>query len=267
MQIPEAPRNVLSALSIPSVPCVPSVPSPGFPGDPFMLYGKRVSELLMSTIKRVDPELREATLEGILDELEPGLSSRVVSRARKYKGKGLRAKPALKAAIASSVSEGLAREIVKIGKTGKLPGRRSLVGLSVYAGAHEQALSGLVSSITGAASKVRRVTSSRLHGGAATATRVGSAALSKIKGLTCTVMRSPLSNLGAGAAGAALGAPPQTAVVGKQLAQGVLCPPGTVPISQDALTTPIGGGMPGWVLPVGIGAAGLVAVLLLRKPS
>lgn len=250
---------------------------PGFPGDPFKQYGERVSELLMGTIKQVPADFRQVALEAVLDELEPGLFERVTKRANEYKAKDGDPRAALQMAIASSVSEGLAKEVIEVGRTGKLPPMRSLMGLGLYDESYEQALVGLGFSVSGSLKKVGRAvkrTTTRATGtvtrgitkGATKAFTWGKKALNKIKDLTCTVMNNPLSDVAAGAAAASQGVPPEVGTAGKQMAQGMLCPPGMEPMPQDALTT-AGGltGMPKWVLPVGIGAAGLVAVLLLRK--
>jgi hypothetical protein len=234
---------------------------PGFPGDPFKQYGERVGEYIMGTIHQVPADMRQIALEALLNELEPGLFDRVTKRANAY-AKNMGPKAALQAAIASSVSEGLVKEIIQIGKTGKVP-VKSLAGLGYYDGAEALALEGLWDKIKSGVSTVGR----KIKGGAKTTYSWGGTALSKIKGLTCTVMNNPLSDVAAGAAAGAYGAPPQVGVVGKQLVQGAVCPPGTQPVSQEDLATPGGlkPGLPGWVLPAGIGAAGIVALLLLRK--
>lgn len=261
---------------------------PGSPDDPFTQYGQRVSEILVDTIHRVPPGYRKIALHAVLDELEPGLSEKVTKRANKYKDKGMAPTEALKAAIASSVSEGLTKEIIKIGKTGKLPSVKSLPGLGLYSEAFPLALDGLWSSIKSGVSKTAGAvtgtvtggakwvggkvssgaqwTAGKVASGAKTAYNWGKTALSKIKGVTCAVMKDPLSDVAAGGAAAAFGAPPQVGTMGKQLAQGISCPPGTVPVSQEDLATEGSmskNGLPSWALPVGVGAAGIVAVLLL----
>jgi len=174
---------------------------------------------------------------------------------------------------------------------------KSIAGLGSYPQAYEQALGGLWSSITGAVSSVgsgikRGVvatgsgikrgasatwggvttatswTGGKIASGAKTAYGWGGTALGKIRDLTCVVMKSPLSDVAAGAAAASFGAPPQIGTIGKQLTQGAMCPAGQVAVPTETLTEPGGlvrGGMPGWVIPVGIGAAGLVAFMLLKK--
>lgn len=250
-------------------------PRPGFPGDPFKMYGERVSELIMGTIWEVPQDLRKMALISLLNELESGLADKVAKRANKYEGSGMSPQEALLNAIASSTSEGLAMEIVEVGRSGKLPRYKSLAGLGAYEGAYEDALVSLGWSITGAVKTIgsgiktaATWTGGKIASGARTTFSWGETALSKIRGLTCSVMNHSLSDIAAGAASAAAGAPPQAGMAGKQVVQGKVCPPGTVP-SQAVLETPggliSGGGLPKWVLPAGIGAAGLIAVLLLTK--
>ena len=278
---------------------------PGFPGDPFKAYGQRVSELIMGTIKTVPAEWREEALKALLNELQPNLFARVTERATRYKGEGLNAKAAIKAAIASSVGQGIGEELVKIGQSGKPPAGKSLAGLGSSDYAYKMALDGLWGSITGAASKVKStiaggakaVTSTvggagkwvggkvssgagavwdgtkwvggKVASGAKTAYGWGATALSKIRKLTCTVLNSPVSDIAAGAASAAYGVPPQVGVAGKQIVQGIACPPGTKEISQEQLNTENGllnsGGLPGWVLPAALAAGGLGLFMVLKK--
>lgn len=276
----QLPRRTISTLVRGSLGASDPGIAPGFPGDPFKQYGQRVAELIVGTIHRVPSDYRKVAVEALLRELDPGLPARVNARANEYKAKGMDPKSALQAAIASSVSEGFAREVVKIGQTGKIP-LKSLSGLGAYSGAEAIALEGIWSTIKSVATApVRAVkaagsgiktaatwTGGKVASGAGTAFDWSKSALSKIKGLTCVVMNNPLSDMAAGAAAASFGAPPQVGSTGKQLVQGAMCPPGTVP--QETLTEPggllTGGGLPGWALPAGIGAAALVAVLLLRK--
>jgi len=196
-------------------------PAPGFPGDPFKQYGQRVGELIMGTIHQVPVEFRKIAVEAVLKELEPGLPARVNARANEYKAKGMDPKAALQAAIASSVSEGLVKEVVKIGRTGKIP-MKSLAGLGAYPEAHAVALDGLWGSITGAVSSVGSGIKSgaswvggkasgaagavwdgtkwiggKTASGAKTAFSWGGTVLGKVKDLTCVVMKSPLSDVAA----------------------------------------------------------------------
>jgi len=245
---------------------------PGFPGDPFKRYGEKVSEYLLRTIKRVPPEFRQEALGAVLDELEPGLYAKVAERANKYKARGMNDKKAVEAAIASATSEGLVKEVIKIGETGRLPAKKTLAGLSIYPEALGEARQALGFSITGAISSIgsgikkgASAVGSGIKKGATTAYGWGSDALSAVKGLTCTVLNSPVAGVAAGAAAVSYGAPPQAGTAGAQIASSSLCPKGQVPSVAAETGAAAKPGLPSWVLPAGIGAAGLVAVLLLTK--
>lgn len=239
--------------------------------DPFKQYGMRVSEMILGSINEVPLDMRQIALKSVLNELEPGLYARVSSRAVKYKNRGMEMTEALGAAIASSVSEGLAKEVIQVGKSGKLPPRKSLMGLGIHDGAYEEALSGLWSSIKSGASTVKKKVTSgvstanrKYQSGLKSAYKWGKKTLKKAKNLTCKVMNNPLSDVAVAGASAAYGVPPQVGTAGKQIVQGAMCPPGTQPVlDQQQLMEPQG--LPKWLIPVGVGAAGLVAVLLVTQ--
>ena len=290
--------------------------------DPFKQYGERISEYVMGTIGEVDPEWRKLALTSVLSALDPGLPARVNARANRYKSKrGWDSKTALQAAIATSVSDGLSKEIVKIGK-GRMPAVKSLAGLGTYDGALEGAYSDLamslggyealgwgLSSVTSAVSSVgsaiksgaktvasagykvvrapdRAVTyaakkaysgvktavtwtGSKIKAGAQTAYSWGKTAVKKIYDLTCKVMKSPVSDVAAGAVAAYYGVPPKVGVAGHKAVTGVMCGKDGKPLPPDALTQP-GGLLPQKKFPtllvVGGGAAALgILYLATRK--
>lgn len=249
---------------------------PGFAGDPIKAYGQRASEYLLRTIKQVPIEFRLIALEALLNEVEPGLYDRVTIRANKYRSQGASERKAVSSALASSMSEGMAKELIKIGQ-GKAPALRSQVGLSYYGDASKQlALDGLWSSIKDGASKVgsavktaakgiasgAKAAASGVASGASTAWGWGKTAVNKLGSLACAVVSSGAGQVAAGAGGAALGVPPQVGMQGAQVASG-MCAKGETPAAtQQQLFQPE---RPAWILPVAIGGVGLVAILLLRK--
>jgi hypothetical protein len=262
----------------------------GSANDPYRMYGERVGELLMGTIDQVPSEWREPALKAVLKELDPGLPDLVTTRANRYmKSKGLSSKAALQAAIASSVSEGLAKEVVKVGKTGKMPPQKSLMGLGVYEGALEEAYVGLGLSIGGSLSKVgsalksgastvgsgvvsaKQWTTGKISSGAKTAYNWGKTAVKKVWSLNCKVMKHKASDYVSGAVAAYYGVPPQVGTAGHQAVTGKVCGKDGKPLTAEEmaeLTEP--GGLLGprktpWLLYGGIGAVGIAAVLLLTK--
>lgn len=263
-----------------------AIPRPGFSGDPIKEYGHRASEYILRTIKKVPIEFRALALEALLNEVEPGLYDRVTERANQYKDRGMRAKEAVRAALASSMSEGIAKEVIKLGQ-GKAPAMRSQMGLGFYGdSARAVALEGLwgaiksgVKKVGGAAKKagstvawpVKKLGQGIKKGagyvkdGAQKAWEWGKGAVNKLGSLACGVMQSPLGPVAAGAAAGAMGVPPQVGVVGAQ-AGSALCADSETPAApQQELTQPQEPGTPGWVLPAAIGGAGLLAVLLMTR--
>lgn len=105
----------------------------------------------------------------------------------------------------------------------------------------------------------------KVEGGASSAANWVGKGLGKLGDLACAVANSAAAPMAAGAAAAATGAPPQVGAAGANIAAG-MCASGKNPgVTQTELNTPTGGGMPGWLLPVGIGAAALAAVVILKK--
>jgi hypothetical protein len=290
--------------------------------DPYRQYGERVAEYIMGTINEVPVEWRKVALQAVLAELDPGLPERVTARANKYKRthKHWDAKTALRAAIATSVSDGLAKEIVKIGQTGMMPSMKSLAGLGTYDDALETAYIGLGWSIGGAISAVgsgikkgvttvtggvkTAVTSTgsaiksgatwvgsktaagagavwdgtkwvggKVASGAKTAYSWGKTAVKAIHGLTCKVMKSPVSDVAAGAVAAYYGVPPQVGVAGHKMTTGVLCGKDGKPLSPEELSEleQNGGLLPKKKFPtllvVGGGAAALGVLYLATRKS
>lgn len=276
----------------------------GSASDPFQQYGDRVGEFLMGTIDQVPPEWREPALKAVLKELDPGLPDIVASRTKQYmKSLGLDAKSAMQYAIASSVSEGFSKEVVNAGRTGKMPPAKSIMGLGMYEGALEDAYAGLAISLDGyeamgycgyscmkrkakaatqkaydlarapdrAVVKGAQWTGSKIASGAKTAYSWGKTAVKKVWSLNCKVMKSKLSDVAAGAVATYYGVPPQVGVAGHQAVTGAVCGKDGKPLTEEEmaeLTEPGGllnSGKTPWLLYGGIGAVGLVAVLMLTK--
>ena len=270
---------------------VDQIPKPGFPGDPIKAYGHRASEVIMNGIRTVPPEFRLIALESLLNELESGLYAKVTTKATEYEKRGMSAKKAVKAAIASQMSAGLAAEMLKLGR-GKSPKPTSLVGLGCYGGVGKQiALDGLWSSIKSAASKVASTTksavttvargvsypirktasgvrtaatwtASKVKSAANKALDFGKKALDKLGKLACGVMNHPAAPLAGGAAAAAAGAPPQTGVVAAQVGKSVCTDSNVPPTPPQQLMQPM---FPSWVLPAAIAGGGALALILLTK--
>lgn len=259
--------------------------------DPIALYGHRAAEYLLGTIHDVPPEFRLIALEALLNELDPGLYERVTKRANAYKRRSTSDKEAVRDALASSMSEGMAREMIALGTKGR-PSMPSLLGLGFYGPiAYRTALHGLFGSIKKGIGKV----GSAIKGGAKTVGRGvaypfkqagrgikkgasyvkkgaikawewGKAAVSKLGSLACGVLQSPATATAAGAAAMAYGAPPQAGQAGAAAGARLCTKSETPAVPQAALMTP--GGIsptPRWVLPAAAAGGALVLLLALRR--
>lgn len=266
-------------------------------GDPIKLYGERASEYILGTIREVPVEFRAIALEALLDEVEPGLYDRVTERANKYRGRGMSSKTAVQAAMASSMSQGIAKEMMQLGR-GKAPDMRSQLGLGLYGDtAIETALEGLWGSLKKGVKKVGsavkksaqkigsgvkragkkaawpaqqaykgvRKGAEYVKKGVQRAYEWGKNAINKLGSLACGAMKSPVASVAAGAAAAAYGAPPQVGAAGAQIG-GSLCSKSEIPaVPQQELVQPQQYGTSKWILPAVIGGAGLLVVLLVTR--
>lgn len=91
-------------------------------------------------------------------------------------------------------------------------------------------------------------------------------AVEKLGDLACSLANSPIGQVAAGAGAAAVGAPPQAGVAGAQAISAV-CASGqpAAPASPAAAPAAASSSLPTWAIPAGIGAAGLIAFLAMRK--
>ena len=227
--------------------------------DPITQFGQKAADHLLSTLSSVPTDLRTASLNAFLDELEPGLSSKVAAMAKKM---------SLRDAMAKGMSEGLVQELVSLGK-GKVPKPKSLMGLGCYSDRHESALDGFwstVKSVVTAPYKGIKYVGEKIVSGvktvASTTLNWAKSGLSKVDDLVCAVVSSPTGQAAAMAAAGATGGPAaaQAGAAGAQIGA-QLCnkqqpsPPSFLPA-----------GTPSWVVPAAIGGGVLVlALVLLRK--
>jgi hypothetical protein len=197
-------------------------------------------------------------LRDFFDRVDPGLSAKVAKKTSELTPR-VGPQAAFKKAIAMGFADGMARELVAIGQSGRPP-RHGHVGLGCYG---NQALDGWWDTVKGAAGDTWDFTKDA-------ASFVGSAA--------CRALNNPAAGIAAGAAGASVGVPPNVGAAGASMATSAACqkkgasapPPTQRPVAVDhrAAATPGGGllphvgGLP--ILPLAIGGA-VLAVLLLRK--
>jgi hypothetical protein len=245
MAMVESP-NGMGAVEIDAVP----LQKPGYPGDPIAAYGREVAAYVMSAVQSVRPSERTEALRTLFNRIDPELWQNVAVKAEYFENQGLKSQFALQRALAASVSDGFARELAQIGLSGQMP-RTGQAALAAF-GCHE-AMGSFWDKVTSGAGSVLNFT--------AKAGRT-------ISKLGCRVLSSPGAGYAAGAASAAAGVPPQAGVAGAQIAasacggsSGAPAPapaqPQIIMMQQPASSLPI--------LPIAIGGAAILAVLLLRK--
>ena len=275
---------------------------PGFPGDPFKEYGVRFAAHVMGTIRTVPREFREVALEALLDQLDDGLFARVTKRANTYRESGLRTKAAVRSAIASTVSQSFAEQVVEAGR-GRAPVLQSLAGLGLYEDAEEAVLAGyrhalglcgpkcwarkakkaakkVGSTVKKAGKKVGRAgkkvgrtakSAAKKIGrtakrGAKKAYAWGKSAVKLAKELGCRVTQSGAADMAAGAAAGAYGAPPQVGVAGNQAISQTLCggapPMPSGTVPGESLDA---SARPSWVVPLALGSAAVIGTAILWR--
>lgn len=251
--------------------------------DPIARFGREVAAYLMSTVYALPAEVRKPALQALFDQLDPQLWPRVARKAAKLqKTRDMGPMEALEKAIASSTSLGLMKEVLKLGKSGRAPQLRSMIGLAAYGepsrvvvlSGFEQALGfcGPICLAKKAGSVVKTTVSAPWKGARWAAGKGWPAlqsaggwakdALGKIGSLACQALKSPAGKIGAGAGAAAMGAPPQVGMMGAE-AGASMCPSAAV-APPGAQIAPPAKGFP--IVPVAIGGAALLAaVVLLRR--
>lgn len=109
-----------------------ALPEPGSPGDPIAQYGRVSARQVIARMRKLPAADRVSTLKVVLDTVDPTLWQRVADRSQVYLKAGQSSLSALEQALASSLSEGFAKELIATGKTGKAPEPDSLMGLGCY---------------------------------------------------------------------------------------------------------------------------------------
>lgn len=264
--------------------------------NPVAAYGQRAAGWIMSTINRVPAPQRKAALRALLDAVDRGLWSKVDAAGQKYQAAGMNPKAALARALAEHMSAGIAHEIVETGKRALRGDRQPVkaegqLGLGAYPMARTRAqatamealgfsLSDLnpVKAVTGAARAVAGAATKIVKGTVNAAGEVWDGTkwvagkyvsavktaggwvvdgVKTLSGLACNLANSPVGAVAAGVAAGPAG------IAGAQAVAGVCAKPGGVTAPPPPPPPPPG--LPSWVLPVGIGAGGLLLVAVARK--
>jgi hypothetical protein len=238
------PGGALSGLGAVDITTAP-VQTPGFPGDPIAQYGRELAAYIINLVKMLPASERIEAMRASLEQIDPKLWNAVASKAEALEKKGVASKTALQRALAASLADGFAREIIQIGLTGKVP-RSGQVGATAF-GAPEP-LGGFWSKLKGVAKSVGN----------------------KMESLGCKVLNSPVAGYAAGVAGTSAGIPPTVGAAGVQLAASAACgsggaaAPAAAPAPAPYPYPPPASGLP--IVPIAIGGVAVIAaVLLLRK--
>lgn len=231
-------------------------------GNPIQLYGEEAAELIVGTIDEVPAGERMAALRVVLDAVSPTLWTAVQERLGEFGKRGMPAKEALYWALAESMSEGMGKELVRLGRSGKVPTTGHLgLGATVANGRRRRArpleLGGFLGGLTSGAVKWT------------------GKAIKGIGGLSCKVVRNPAVPIVAAGVATAYGVPPQVGYAGATVAQGICTkkgkmPPGFDPGMYPGMSPGMYPGMypqprPPWLMPALIGGGVLVLVLVLKK--
>lgn len=94
--------------------------------DAIGAFGHEAAAHILSTVMGMPRLQRKPALRKMLDRLEPGLWGRVTRKANALRAAGANDLEAVRRALASSISHGLAQELIRAGRTGGLSG---LMGL------------------------------------------------------------------------------------------------------------------------------------------
>src|SRR5690606_13825977 len=245
-------------------------------GDAIAGYGQKAASWIMHSIKSVPGEHRTAALRAMFDAIDRSLWKTVEQRAAQLRGQGASPRDALQQAIATSMSEGMLREIVEAGRRAQRGQRQPVsrqgqLALGVYPDAVPRATSEALESLGFGLSDLNPVTAVKRAGqaiGSGVASAAGAVAgaassaassvgnfvtrgISALGGLACSVVNSGAGQLAATAAAGPVGA------AGASAASGVCGRPSA---AAPALPQPIAPPPPPpkratWVKPVAVGAA------------
>ena len=169
--------------------------------------------------------------------------------------RGMDAKTALYETLSKHFSSGMVDELIASGKSQKVK-PNSLLGLGCACAQGPEGLDGFWSTI---GSPFRKA-GGAIKSGAESTFNFVKDGVQTIGKYACKAIHHPLAEVGAAAAAGAKGAPPQTGQAGVNVARGIACPRGQVPVLLPP--PPV---TPQWVMPAVIGGGVLLAVIALRK--
>lgn len=99
----------------------------------FAEYGRRASAIVMARVMKLPPSVRKDAIKKVLGAIDPNLYNSAAQHANALAAKGAPASTALALGLAKSMSNGIGKEIVDIGKRRvRKPAPRGQVGLGCY---------------------------------------------------------------------------------------------------------------------------------------
>ena len=98
---------------------------------PFTNYGMKSAAALIETVKMMPPAMRTAQLRKAMEKIDPNLYARSEKLATAESKAGVPADVALERGIAAAMSQGIASELVELGR-GKKPAKKSQLGAVCY---------------------------------------------------------------------------------------------------------------------------------------
>lgn len=259
--------------------------------DPLTDYAERLALAIIGALSGVPQTAQRTLLRVILDELEPGLYRRVAEHDHALRLQRVSRDP-FREALVASLHEGVTRELIELGTSGREPAAKSLLGLGVYRSSR-RATSGwwsdavdfvggavdyvVVDPLTdawdygtdlvedgaewtwGKASDAGAWAWGNVEDAGGWVWDTAGGVLDKAGDLMCGALSSPASGVAASAAATYYGAPPQAGAAGSQIGRD-MCSGGrpAVPARPD--------GFP-WVpvLAIGGGAAFLLTLAVVLK--
>jgi len=98
----------------------------------FATYGRRAAATMIAQVRQMPPVQRKETLRRVMNKIDPTLYDKTERYAKENMRRGADATSALEIGMARAMSEGFAKEIVDIGKKGRLPAAKGQLGLGCY---------------------------------------------------------------------------------------------------------------------------------------
>lgn len=98
-------------------------------GDPFKTFGQRAAAVLISSVQQLPPGQRSSVMRQAMTRIDPTLPARAEKLTAEARARGLSPAAALQQGIAAAMATGVVGELATLGRTRRMPGSSSLLGL------------------------------------------------------------------------------------------------------------------------------------------